>query len=150
MSDRQRIFFDWTVDTMLYLVVLGFFSEYTSGVTIDPFSTIFFASLVLYGLTYATFGLKRRVGVWFARRPAPNRIARGLSIWAILFFSKFVFLEVLDLVFGDAVDFRNFVWLLAVMVVVVVLGKVMDLIYTRLADTPKGRTAVTPPITGRP
>jgi hypothetical protein len=138
MSDRQQVFFDWTLDTMLYLVVLGFFNEYTSGVTIDSFSTIFFASLVLYGLTYVTFGLKRRVGVWFARQPAPNRVAHGLSIWAILFFSKFVFLEVLDLVFGDAVDFRSFVWLMAVMVVVVVLGRLMDLIYTRLADRPKG------------
>jgi len=137
MSDRQRVFFDWTLDTMLYLVVLGFFSEYTSGVTIDSFSTIFFASLVLYFLTYVTFGLKRRVGVWFASRPAPNRIAHGLSIWAILFFSKFVFLEVLDLVFGDAVNFANFVWLMGVMVVVVVLGKVMDLIYSSLADAPE-------------
>jgi hypothetical protein len=137
MSDSQRVFFDWTVDTMLYLVVLGFFSEYTSGVTIDSLSTIFFVSLVLYGLTYMTFGLKRRVGVWFARRPAgPNRIAHGLSIWAILFFSKFVFLEVLDLVFGDAVEFRSFVWLMAVLVVVVVLGSLMDLIYSSLADAP--------------
>jgi hypothetical protein len=137
MSDRQRVFFDWTLDTMLYLVVLGFFSEYTSGVSIDSFSTIFVAFLVLYGLTYVTFALKRRVRVWFARRPAgPNRIAHGLSIWAILFFSKFIFLEVLDLVFGDAVDFSSFVWLMAVMVVVVVLGKVMDLIYSSLADAP--------------
>lgn len=134
MSDRHRVFFDWTLDTMLYLVVLGFFSEYTSGVTIDSFSTIFFASLVLYGLTYVTFGLKRRVGVWFTRRPAgPNRIAHGLCIWAILFFSKFIFLEALDLVFGDAVNFRSFVWLMAVMVVVVVLGRLMDFIYSSLA-----------------
>jgi hypothetical protein len=41
---------------------------------------------------------------------------------------------VLDLVFGDAVDFANFLWLMAVLVVVVVLGMVMELIYSKLGD----------------
>jgi len=57
-----------------------------------------------------------------------HRIAHGLSVWAILFFSKFVFLEVLDLAFGDAVEFASFVWLMIVLVVVVVLRRVLDLI----------------------
>ncbi|HEY6629225.1 MAG TPA: hypothetical protein VI193_09615 [Acidimicrobiia bacterium] len=133
MSNKQRVFFDWTLDTLLYLVVLGFFSEYTDGVTIDSFTLIFLASLVLYVLTYVTFGFKRRVGVWYSSRPE-RRIAHFFSIWAILFFSKFIFLEVLDLVFGDAVDFANFLWLMAVLVVVVVLGMVMELIYSKLGD----------------
>jgi uncharacterized membrane protein YvlD (DUF360 family) len=133
MSNKQRVFLDWTVDTLLYLVVLGFFSEFTDGVTIDSFTTIFLASLVLYVLTYVTFGFKRRVGAWFSSRPE-RRIAHFFSIWAILFFSKFVFLEVLDLVFGDAVNFENFLWLMAVLVVVVALGMVMELIYSKLGS----------------
>jgi hypothetical protein len=41
-------------------------------------------------------------------------VALGLSIWAIMFFSKFVFLEVLDIIFGPAVEVSGFVGLVLI------------------------------------
>ena len=43
MSHKQRIFRDWTLGTLLYAVVMGFFNDYTDLLDVESFSTLFMA-----------------------------------------------------------------------------------------------------------
>jgi hypothetical protein len=134
MSNRQRIFKDWTMGTLLYAVVMGFFNDYTDFLDIDSFSTLFLAALVMQALTYATLGLKKWVVAWHRARPQPSNFGLILSVWAIMFFSKFVFLEVIDIIFGDAVQISGFVGLVLIIATMVVASQIIDQIDRRLAD----------------
>jgi hypothetical protein len=49
-----------------------------------------------------------------------------------MFGSKFVFLEVIGLVFGDAVEFSGFLAVLVLVVVTTIVGRLGQLVYERL------------------
>jgi preprotein translocase subunit SecY len=126
--------------TLLYAVVMGFFNDYTELVDVASFSTLFMASLVMQALTFATFGLKNRVSSWYRGRAETNKIAHGLSIWAVLFVSKFVYLEVINIIFGSAVEISGFVGLVLIIAVMVIVGRLIVLIDQRLSDSPEVTT----------
>jgi hypothetical protein len=121
--------------TLLYAVVMGFFNDYTDYLSIQSFSTLFLAALVMQALTFATFSFKGEVSRWYRGRTGTGtRIAHGLSIWAIMFFSKFVFLEVIDIVFGSAVEITSFVGLLLIIATMVISSRLIEMIDSRLAE----------------
>lgn len=149
MSDRtgratayQRLYAETVIGTLIYSVVLGFFDDYSGLVTITSFSTLFLAALVLQVLTWLTFRVK---GLAKALVPegdrARHRVGRLFAMWLVLFFSKFVFIEAIDLVFGDDVEFSGFVAVLVLVAVTTVLGRVGGLVYERLGtfDVEPGR-----------
>jgi hypothetical protein len=138
VNNRQRIFRDWTTGTLLYAVVMGFFNDYTDYLRIESFSTVFLAALVMQALTFFTFSFKGWVSRWYRGRTGTGvKIAPGLSIWAIMFFSKFVFLEVIDIVFGEAVEITSFVGLILIIATMVILSRLIELVDRRLADDPR-------------
>ena len=51
-----------------------------------------------------------------------------------MFFSKFVFLEVIDLAFGSAVEITSLVGLILTIAVMVIVSRVIEVIDRRLAD----------------
>ena len=66
-------------------------------------------------LTHLTLELKRwTIGRFHGREGTFYRVALGICVWLIMFFSKFVFLGVIDLMFGEYVTIRGFVGLLAI------------------------------------
>ncbi len=137
LNNRQRLFRDWTLGTLLYASVMGFFSDYTDYLVVESFSTLFLAAFVMQALTFFTFSLKKRVSRWYRGRSGKGmKIAHGMSIWAIMFFSKFVFLEVIDITFGDAVNVTSFVGLILIIATMVILSRLIDLVDDRLADEP--------------
>ncbi len=132
-SRKQRVFADWVLGTLLYAVVLGFFNDYTDRLQIASFSTLFAAALVLQALTAATFRVKDIVTKPFKDRSSGrSRLGYGLSLWAVSFFSKFVFLEVIVLTFGSAVKINGFVGLLLIVATMVAAQKAIEAIYARL------------------
>ena len=132
-SRKQRVFVDWVLGTLLYAVVLGFFNDYTDLLRIASFSTLFAAALVLQALTAATFRVKDIVTKPFEDRSSRrSRLGYGLSLWAISFFSKFVFLEVIVLIFGSAVKINGFVGLLLIVVTMVAAQKAIEKTYAKL------------------
>lgn len=141
ISARQRIFRDWTLGTLLYAAVMGFFDDYTDYLIVESFSSLFLAAFVMQALTFFTFGLKKTVSRWYRGRSGTGiKVAHGLSIWAIMFFSKFVFLEVIDIIFGDAVNVTSFVGLILIIASMVVLQRLIDLADTLLADEPPDKS----------
>lgn len=137
-SARQLYFEEMFVGTLIYAVVLGFFNDYTSIVDAGSFSSIFFASIVLQILTYYTFALKRWLLARLKDRPgAWAAFVRFFCLWLIMFSSKFVFVWVVDLIFGDVINIYGFFGILAVVASVTVISKLKEYVFVKLGDSSK-------------
>ena len=113
LSWKQALFQEMVLGVLLYTVVLGFFEEYTTILNTWSYSITFMAAIVLQILTYLTFLLKKRVVKDFKGKEGKKYMAAMvLGVWLILFLSKFVFLAVLDVIFGEAVEISGFVGLI--------------------------------------
>lgn len=122
--------------TLVYAVVLGFFDDYTEIFRTDSFSTVFFIAFVLEVLTYLTLYLKRFVAGWFRRRNKRfSNVGLFFGVWLVLFLSKFVFLEVVDIVFGDHVYFSGVLGIIAVLLTMSAVKGLIDITFRKLADT---------------
>ena len=137
-SDRQRIFLLYFVGALVDLVVLGLFDEYSDRVYVDSFTTMVLASVVLQLLLKGTIAVehwvaghfKSKVGGWW-------KALRFFCAWLVLFGSKFVILEALDIAFGESVAFEGvlhgIVWLIIVVVTMVIVEELVVRLYRRLA-----------------
>jgi uncharacterized membrane protein YvlD (DUF360 family) len=135
-NSRQILFKEMFVGTLIYAVVLGFFNDYTDIFYANSFSTIFLCALVMQILTYITFKFKNMVIDWLkGRKGFIYKLGMFFSVWAIMFLSKFVFLWVIDFVFGSYVNINNFVGLIAIIVVVTLLNKLTDWTFEKLGKT---------------
>lgn len=136
LNGEQVIFKEMFVGTLIYAVVLGFFNDYTDIFYAKSFSTIFLCALVMQILTYLTFELKNRVIHWLkGREEFVYKIAMFFCVWLILFLSKFVYLWVIDALFGNYVDINNFVGLIAIILSVTILAKLADVAFNSLSDS---------------
>lgn len=134
-NSRQLFFKEMLVGTLIYAVVLGFFNDYTSIVSARSFSTIFLASIVLQFLTYQAFllkgkiikSLKDRVGLIY-------KLATFFLVWLVMFASKFVFVWVIDIIFGNNMNINGFFGILAVVASVTIIHKLADYAFIKLGD----------------
>ncbi len=135
MNGRQRLFRKMVEGVLLYSVVLGFFNDYTNILETRSYSVTFAVAIVMQLLTWATFALKDIVVQGFRRRGGPqHKLGIVVSVWLIMFLSKFVFLAVIGVIFRDAVHISGFVGLLLIIVTMTVAQKLVDLVDDRLAD----------------
>ncbi|HEX5939952.1 MAG TPA: hypothetical protein VFZ12_06295 [Dehalococcoidia bacterium] len=122
-SNRQRLFLRYFTAILIDLVVLNFFVEYSTYVVIDSFTVSLLAAVLLQILLKLTIAVEHRVAAFFKARPGGfAKFMRFFCAWLVLFGSKFVILEALDIVFGHRVDFGGpFHGLVALIVVVVAM-----------------------------
>ncbi len=135
-TERQLLFKELFVGTLIYAVVLGFFNDYTSMVDAVSFSTILFAAFVLELLTYMAFRIKNSI---VARLKQPKGIGYKLSmifcIWLVMFLSKFVFVWVIDFVFRGNITISGFFATLLLVVSVTVTHKLADILFVKLGQS---------------
>jgi len=137
-SDRQRIFLLYFVGALVDLVVLGLFDEYSEHVYVDDFTTMLLASIVLQFLLKGTIAVEHWVASHFkGKAGALWKSLRFFCAWLVLFGSKFVILEALDIAFGDSVQFEGWlhgiVWLIIVVVTMVIVEELVVRFYRKLA-----------------
>jgi hypothetical protein len=137
-SDRQRLFVLYFTGTLIDLVVLEFFDEYSGKVYVDSFTTAFLAAILLQILLKLTIAAEHRVLARFEGKVGVAwKALKFFVAWLILFGSKFVILEALSFVFGDRVRFEGIlhglVWLIVVVVTMVIVEELVTRIYRRLA-----------------
>ena len=137
-SDGQRLFVLFFTGTLIDLVILGLFAEYSDNVHVDSFSTMLLAAVVLQALLKLTIAVEHRVLALFTGKGGAAWTSLKFFVaWLILFGSKFVILEALTLVFGDSVRFEGLwhgiVWLIAVAVTMVVVEELIVRLYRKLA-----------------
>ncbi len=123
------------VGTLLYAVVLGFFNDYTSIVTAKSFSTIFYASFVLEILTFLAFSLKSKIINWLKDRKGTfYKVLMFFCIWLVMFLSKFVFIWVVDSIFGDYININGFFGILLIVLSVTIVHKLADKVFLMLGE----------------
>ena len=137
-SDRQRLFMLYFVGALVDLVVLGLFDEYSDKVFVDDFTTMLLAAVVLQLLLKGTIAVEHWVASHFKGKTGGMwKTLRFFCAWLVLFGSKFVILEALDIAFGDSVAFEGvfhgIVWLIIVVVTMVIAEELVVRVYRRLA-----------------
>ncbi len=133
-SPKQKVFWDMVLGILVYAVVLGFFEDYTNILSTWSYSTTFLVAIVMQILTYITFWLKSKVVKRFKSREGKKYLAVIIfGVWGIMFFSKFVFLAVIDFIFGNSVDISGFIGLVLIIITMTISKKLIDLVYEKLS-----------------
>lgn len=97
------------VDVFVYTVVLGLFVEYLPRVLSETFTLSLLTAVLLKVVLELVVAVKNRAKGRFAAADTPTgKIVAGLLLWLVLFGSKFLVLETVDLVFGDRVTLGGF------------------------------------------
>lgn len=136
-KSNQDVFRDMVLGILMYSVVLGFFNDYTKILSTGTYSTTFAVAIVLQILTYVTFMLKDSVVAQFSLTDKKSKIGLIFSVWLIMFFSKFVFLWVIDIIFGEQVEISGFIGLLVIIVVLTFAQKLVEYVDKKLAEIDK-------------
>ena len=136
-SLRQRRFMRYLTATLVDLAVLGLFAEYWEYVSVNSFTIMVLAAVLLQVLLKLTIVLEHKVAAFFNARPGGfNKFMRFFTAWLILFGSKFAILEALALTLGDRLrfggPFHGIVVLIAVVVTMLVVEAVLVKVYRSL------------------
>lgn len=137
-STRQKWFIRYLTFVLIDLVVLNLFAEYWGWVSVESFTISIFAAILLQILLKLTLALEHRLAAYFkAKSGAMATFMRWFSAWVVLFGSKFVILEAINIVLGDRVDFggpiHGLVSIIVVLIVMLVAEELVVRFTRRLA-----------------
>lgn len=97
------------VDVFVYVVVLNLFVEYLPQVLSETFTLSLLTAVLLKGVLEVVVAAKNRVKTRFREASTPiGKVVAAVMLWVVLFGSKFLVLEAVDLVFGDRVSLGGF------------------------------------------
>ncbi len=135
MTRAQQRFASWTADVLVYIIVLNLFVEFVDTIVIDSFWISILTAVLLKLLLDAVIGVEHRVAAFFRAREGGVNKALGLvSVFAILFFSKFLILEAVNFVFRDHVELGHFVEIIALIVAMMLTRRLVQAVYERLGQ----------------
>ena len=135
ITRRQGIFISWTKDVLIYIIVLNLFVEYNSKIVIDSFTISIFTAILLKILLEIILRFEHIVAEFFKSRPGKlSSFLRIISTWLILFLSKFLILEVVDLVFGEHVELGKFLDVIVLVIALMVAREIFQRIYISLGE----------------
>ncbi len=119
VNSAQLVFLGALSSVLVNIVVLNLFVEFSDKVIIDSFTISIFTAVLLTALLFAITRFEHRISHFFFEQHSGRawRVAGVLSVWMILFGSKFVILEAVDLVFGDHVELGKLVEVILIVVV---------------------------------
>src|SRR5687767_9809279 len=126
-NNRQRLFMRYFTATLIDLVVLNLFVEYSDKVKIDSFTISLLAAILLQVLLKLTIAVEQRVASFFKARPGGwMTFCRWFFAWLVLFGSKFVILEAIATAFGDQVKFSGVFHGIVTLIVVIIVMLVAE------------------------
>lgn len=139
---RQKTFNRYIVFILIDLTVLGFFNQYWEYVFIETFSIAFLTAVLLQFLMQAALQIEHFAAHFFETKMGiTSKAFRGVSAWVIIFISKLVILEAINLFFGESVVFsgpiHGVVAFIIVVLVMVIAEQSIGWIYRSLADKEK-------------
>jgi len=106
VTRRQQLFVRYFTAILIDLTVLNLFDEYWDNVVIESFTISLLAALLLQVLLQITLKIEHRIADFFkARAGTAAKVMRVLSAWGVLFGSKFVILEAINIAFGAQILF---------------------------------------------
>lgn len=129
-TNKQLLFQELLIGSLIYTVVFGFFNDYTNILATNSYSTTFLAALTMMGMTFPIFRLKS----FLAKRLKNNKLLMICAIWSVMFFSKFIFLGALDLIFKDYIYISGFVGLVIIIITATILQKLATYTFHKLGS----------------
>ena len=119
------------MDVFVYVVVLNLAVQYLPSVISETFTLSLLTAVLLKVALEAVIFLKGKIlGRFRAATTRVGRWASGALLWVAAAGSKIVVLELVDLVFGDAVSLGNFISVTALVVALLLSrGAVRRLLY---------------------
>ena len=133
ITSAQYSYADFMMDVLVYTVVLNLFVEFVDEIVIDSFLVSLLTAIVmklmidlinyLIALVKGYFGDKEGVGA---------KVLFGLTAWAIMFFSKIVILEVVQIIFEEDVDLGGFLDVLILVIAMMVARRASTAVFVRL------------------
>ena len=95
--------------------MLNLFVEYVHTVVIDSFTVSILTAVLLWSMLRAIVGVEHHLASYFRRSKGFFYcVLRYVSLWAILFVSKFVILEVVAFVFAGRAALGHFFEIVAI------------------------------------
>jgi len=120
-SRRQQVFIKYVLFVLVDLTVLKPIDKYWDLIFIENFTISLLTALLLQVLLQSTMAIEHRIANYLKGKPGVSaRIFRGLTTWPVLFISKLVILEAINIVFDNSVGFDGPMHGLVSFVVVVV------------------------------
>ena len=130
ITSAQARFISWVSEVLVDIVVLNLFVEFVHTVVIDSFWISILTAVLLKLMVDAVKGLEQRVSAYLsAKEGAAWKPIRFFAVWLILFLSKFVILEVVNVVFGSHVELGAFVEILAIVLTMLVANAALQSVY---------------------
>lgn len=131
---RQQRFLRAVLFVLVDVTVLALFVEYWDRVVIDSYTIALLTAILLQVLLKATLGIEHRIADYFRGRAGRGAIAlRLLATWVVLFGSKFVILEAVDLVFGTRVELGGLIPFIVLVVAILAAEAIIERLYEALA-----------------
>jgi hypothetical protein len=97
------------VDVFVYVVVLNLFVEYFPKVLVESFTLSLLTAVLLKVVLEVVVVVEKRLRARFRRAATGiGKVIAGMLLWLVLVGSKFLVLEVVDLVFGARVSLGGF------------------------------------------
>ena len=132
-TNHQQLFTRYTLAVLIDLTVLNLFNEFWEYVLIDSFLISLFAAILLQVLLQATLVVEHRLADYFKSKSGMKaKVLRILSTWAVLFISKLIILEAINITFGDHVLFTGPIHGVVVFIVVVIAILLVEYIFMRI------------------
>jgi len=129
------------VDVFVYVVVLNLFVEYLPKVISETFTLSLLTAVLLKGVLEIVLAAKNWVKARFRAASTPTgKVAAAIMLWAVLFGSKFLVLEVVDLVFGNRVSLGGFFSVTALILSLLLARAAVRRLLRRPYQRPEGQT----------
>lgn len=124
-TKHQQLFVRLFTAVLIDLVVLNMFDEYWEKVIIDSFTISLLAALLLQALLRITIRIEHRISAFFNKLTGWYfKVLKVICLWLVLFGSKFVILEAIELAFGEEVlflgPFHGIITLIVVIVTMII------------------------------
>ena len=133
ITQNQGRFISWVSEVLVDVVVLNLFVEYVHTIVIDSFTISVLTAILLKLMIDAVKGLEQRVATYFRTKEGKVWRALGLAtVFSILFLSKFVILEAVNIVFGDHVELGHLIEIIAIILAMLIASASLRIVYERL------------------
>ena len=135
ITKNQHRYVSWTTDVLVYIVVLNLFVEFVDAIVIDSFWISILTAVLLKALLDVVIRFEHRVGAFFDNLGGTFYKVVGIATkFLILFTSKFIILEIVNIVFGEHVELGHFIDVLVLIIAMMATKAIMVKIYRRLGE----------------
>jgi len=136
ITEKQHQYMSWTSDVLVYIVVLNLFVEFNDAIIIDSFWISILTAVLLKALLDIVIRLEHRVGAYFDKLGGSFFKFIGIATkFLILFTSKLIILEIVNIVFRDHVELGHFIDVLVLIIAMMAAKAIMVKIYQRLGES---------------